>query len=69
VSGVPFSPTPTPGEVGINGSHLHSAPITIPQAQAAVKLHRVFSPRWRSLDCSLGYVASPDARQGQWGPR
>ena len=35
-----------------SGSHLHSAPKAMPQRQAAVKLHGVFSSRWGYLDCS-----------------
>jgi hypothetical protein len=34
------------------GSQLLSAFATIQQQQAAVKLHRVFSPRQRFVDCS-----------------
>ena len=36
------------------GSRLRSASIAVPQRQAAVKLHGVFSPRRESPACSLG---------------
>jgi hypothetical protein len=43
---------PPPERRGIDGSRLRSAPPSTPQRQAAVKLHRVFFPRWESVDCS-----------------
>jgi hypothetical protein len=35
-----------------HGSQIRYAIPTIPQAQAAVKLHGVFSPQWKMMDCS-----------------
>ena len=35
-----------------NSYQLRSANIAASQQQAAVKLHRVFSSRWRLMDCS-----------------
>ena len=43
---------PHPREGGFYGSHLRSASAAIPQQQAAVKLHGVFSSRWGCVDCS-----------------
>jgi len=35
-----------------HGYQIHYVIRTILQAQAAVKLHGVFSPRWKMMDCS-----------------
>ena len=35
-----------------HGSQILYAIFTILQVQAAVKLHGVFSPRWKMMDCS-----------------
>ena len=45
-----------------HSSQIHYVIFTILQAQAAVKLHGVFSPRWKLMDCSSPYVASPGCR-------
>ncbi len=68
VAGVTSAPPPAPGEAGIDGSRLRSAPPATPQRQAAVKLHRVFSPRWGLLDCSSRLSGFTGLRTGTAGP-
>lgn len=53
VGGVPGA-HPRGPETPLRRSHLRSAPPTPPQRQAAVKLHRDFSPRRESQDCAPG---------------
>ncbi len=68
VAGVTSSPPPAPGEAGIYGSRLRSVLPVMPQRQAAVKLHRVFSPRWEILDCSSRLCGFTGLRTGTAGP-
>jgi hypothetical protein len=68
VAGVTWSPPPAPGEAGIDGSRLRSAPPSTPQRQAAVKLHRVFFPRWESVDCSPTLRGFTGLQAGTAGP-
>ena len=53
VGGVSLA-APQPPERPFHRSHLRYAPATMPQRQAAVKLHGVFSPHRGSQDCSPG---------------
>ena len=57
-----------PRRAGFDGSQLHSASATIPQQQAAVKLHRVFSPRQRFVDCSSTLCGFTGLQAGTAGP-
>jgi hypothetical protein len=68
VAGVTLAPPRAPGEARIDGSRLRYAPRAIPQRQAAVKLHRVFSPRWGFVDCSSTLCGFTGLRAGTVGP-
>ena len=50
------------------GSQLRSESATISQQQAAVKLHRVFSPRQRFVDCSSTLCGFTGLQAGTAGP-
>ncbi len=68
VAGVTSTPPPAPGEAGIDGSRLRSAPPAAPQRQAAVKLHRDFSPRRGPLDYASRLRGFTGFRAGTAGP-